>query len=193
MKVKEGDIVFGVQIRFDGRGQILLGTNKQLGRHGMHFCRRCMSVLPVADFNKGQNICRACWRVDPTRVKNSRRNSIKFLQRRLYDKVKLIEMLGGRCARCGCSDKHPYSYHCHHVPQEQKQFNISEKLGVFDFFRRFRPEIEKCALLCSDCHQTLNLTWSGRFRKRKNGVGYELGAIKEYNYDGDIQPAHGGD
>lgn len=176
MKVEAGSVVYGVELRFDHRGQLWRGTNRKLEAHGVRYCSRCQCVLAVEKFNSGQLICRDCYRCDPTRIKNSRRSASRLLARRWHNKQKAVEMLGGKCARCALAGAHPIVYHFHHASRMSKKFNISEVIGRIDFFRSemCMAELGKCALLCDSCHQTLNFTWSGSFKRRLSGIGYEL-------------------
>ena len=61
-----------------------------------------------------------------------------------------IEMLGGCCAKCkGVFD--PCQYDFHHTDPTQKEFTIGENLLVGK--ERFINEINKCILLCANCHR----------------------------------------
>lgn len=198
MRVEAGSVVYGVEIRFDHRGQLWRGTNRKLEAYGVRYCSRCQCVLAVNRFNRGQIICKECWRVDPFRVKNSRRSASKLLARRWHNKQKAIDMLGGKCVRCELAGAHPITYHFHHVSRAQKKFNISNAIGRIGFFenKQCMDELKKCALLCDSCHQTLNLEWQASFRRRRSGIGYEL-TTKGDGHEGyrgrNIQPALGCD
>lgn len=65
-------------------------------------------------------------------------------------KLKCIEYKGGQCKNCGYS-KCPTALVFHHPDPAQKDFGISEK-GFARSFAKCKPEIEKCILLCANCH-----------------------------------------
>lgn len=62
-------------------------------------------------------------------------------------KLKLVELSGGKCVRCGFNKKHLLQFH--HVDPSTKKFSI----GRNDYrFSRLAEEAEKCILLCGNCH-----------------------------------------
>ena len=74
------------------------------------------------------------------------------VQRR-RDKLKLmaIEYKGGKCLKCGY-DKCPAALDFHHRDESQKEFGIS-KGGNTHGWEKMKPELDKCDLLCSNCHR----------------------------------------
>lgn len=63
-------------------------------------------------------------------------------------KKRAIEMMGGKCQLCGynrCLDALEF----HHIDPSQKEFSICDYVS----FERFLKEIEKCQLLCANCHR----------------------------------------
>lgn len=62
--------------------------------------------------------------------------------------------MGGKCIRCGYN-KYPEVLEFHHKYPSQKNFNISLK-GHCRSWERVRKEIEKCSLLCANCHRELH-------------------------------------
>lgn len=69
--------------------------------------------------------------------------------RRIKAKLKAIDLLGGKCQRCGWN-KHPAGFEFHH-PNGDKDF----ALGNFwsHKWSKLLPEIMKCELVCSCCHR----------------------------------------
>lgn len=63
----------------------------------------------------------------------------------------LINTFGGKCQICGY-DKCPSALVFHHRDPKQKKFNISrfKKKSVENY--EFLRELEKCVLLCANCH-----------------------------------------
>ena len=57
--------------------------------------------------------------------------------------------MGGKCGKCGY-DKCIHALHAHHVNTNDKDFNIS---GAHSrSWKRIEKELEKCVLLCANCH-----------------------------------------
>ena len=71
-------------------------------------------------------------------------------KRRKATRMRAIEYKGGRCSRCGydrCFDALEF----HHVDR-RKDFGISEE-GLTRSWERIKNEIEKCILICANCHR----------------------------------------
>ena len=66
-------------------------------------------------------------------------------------KIKLIEYKGGKCEKCGY-DKCVGALEFHHLDPNEKDFNIS-KSGHSRSWKRVKDELDKCILLCSNCHK----------------------------------------
>jgi len=70
----------------------------------------------------------------------------------------LVEYAGGKCAIC----KKKYStcvYDFHHIDPETKSYNISTMIGSFGSAEKeedLHNEVDKCLLLCSNCHRELH-------------------------------------
>ena len=62
-----------------------------------------------------------------------------------------VEYKGGSCENCGynrCLEALEF----HHLDPKEKDFGISSK-GYARSWERVKIEIEKCALLCANCHR----------------------------------------
>lgn len=73
-------------------------------------------------------------------------------QRRKDLRDRAIAHLGGKCRICGYN-RCPAAFDFHHIDPQGKDFNISEALTSWE---RILPEIEKCELLCSNCHREVH-------------------------------------
>jgi len=65
-----------------------------------------------------------------------------------------IEYKGGKCQKCGysvCSDALEF----HHANSSGKDFSISEK-GYTRSWNRVKEELDKCMLLCANCHREVH-------------------------------------
>lgn len=85
------------------------------------------------------------------------KNSLKVVRYRMRVKQRLIDYKGGKCQTCGYSKPVPSAYHFHHVNPSEKAFGISgSTLG----FERLKKEVDKCNLLCANCHaETHDKDW----------------------------------
>ena len=78
--------------------------------------------------------------------------SDNVVQWRRRVKIKLAEYKGGKCEKCGynkCIDALEF----HHKDPKEKDFNISRKSWSFE---RLKKEVEKCILVCSNCHKEIH-------------------------------------
>ena len=63
-----------------------------------------------------------------------------------------IEYLGGKCAICGY-DKCLRALSFHHIDPSTKSFGISGNHCLS--WEKIKNELDKCILLCSNCHMEL--------------------------------------
>lgn len=87
------------------------------------------------------------------RTYSDRRNYLiqAVSKRRKEVRLKAIKHLGGKCTKCGYC-KYIEVLEFHHRNPIQKEFNISFK-GHSRSWERVKKEIEKCDLLCANCHR----------------------------------------
>lgn len=67
-------------------------------------------------------------------------------------KRRLIEYKGGKCQICGynrCQEALEF----HHLDPQEKDFTIS---GGTKSFKLLKPEVDKCILLCANCHREIH-------------------------------------
>lgn len=72
--------------------------------------------------------------------------------RRNKIKLKAIAHMGGKCIYCGY-DKCQASMVFHHINPDKKDFQLSTSLSSWD---KVVKELEKCILLCNNCHNELH-------------------------------------
>ena len=78
-------------------------------------------------------------------VKNNRRRALK---------KRLSDYKGGKCEICGytaCLSALTF----HHLDKNEKDFNISNE-ALKHPYRKLKKEVDKCILLCSNCHIELH-------------------------------------
>lgn len=94
-------------------------------------CKYCDRDF-IQKAKKGCNVCGSC---DTTK-------------RRWEARIELIELLGGKCSRCGFKGN-PASLQFHHLNRSEKKYALYSK----NLLRADRyEEAKKCILLCANCH-----------------------------------------
>lgn len=72
-------------------------------------------------------------------------------KRRLELKFKAVQYKGGKCEQCGYTGS-VACFDFHHLDPSLKSFAISEDPHTRSW-ERIREEIDKCMLLCANCHR----------------------------------------
>lgn len=131
----------------------------------MKFCPVCSQTKSVSDFNRNkskkdglQTRCRDCQKRqnnDGYRNNPSRRDSIKADR----DRAKLVnrEYIKDVKSKHGCyfcDESEPVALDFHHKDPSEKDMNISVMVGYP--IRKLKAEIEKCAVVCANCHRKLH-------------------------------------
>ena len=133
-------------------------------------CKKCNTLFPNRLFVSGKlrNFSTRSFCIDcsPFGSHNTRDlNLEKPEKQKTYRHVKkfrrkkkqqCIDYLGGKCSVCGYN-KCPGALHMHHIDPDQKDFAITEKAAWG--FERIKEELEKCILLCANCHAEHHYTW----------------------------------
>ncbi len=91
-------------------------------------------------------------------------------KRRKMIKDKAIVYLGGKCNFCGY-DRCISALDFHHIDEKTKSFGLSQR-GLTRSWERTRQELEKCVLVCANCHREIHaglLQLSAEMLKRKSG------------------------
>ena len=115
-------------------------------------CKSCKGTLPKENFWKDKSQ----WDGLDVRCKNCNRDRMKA--RRYRVKMKIINYLGGECVECGVTpdDIHYTAFDCNHIDPKEKSYNISAR-QLSGPWESLKPELDKCELLCSNCHR--ETTW----------------------------------
>lgn len=127
-------------------------NNKQLEKartDGLKTCSRCLQDIPVEQFMResqktGKIIIRE-GRCETCRSEYRSEKGIEFKQ-------KCVDYKGGKCVECGYN-KCLNALSFHHLDPSQKDFEISRIRWMSKkTFTKALPELDKCALLCLNCH-----------------------------------------
>lgn len=83
------------------------------------------------------------------RAKNRRAHLIKDRERRRQTKLRLVDVMGGKCSDCGF-DRYPEALEFDHFDGNKEKSIGSLMSGSFTKLMR---EAKKCQLVCSNCHK----------------------------------------
>lgn len=105
-------------------------------------CQLCKKEKNINEFYKNtknsyHSNCRSC-------------ANTMTVERQRSIKQKAVDYLGNKCIVCSY-DKCIGALEFHHINPEEKDFSISQvKLSSFE---RIKSELDKCVLLCANCHR----------------------------------------
>ena len=105
----------------------------------MKTCGICGKEKAIERFNSC-GMCKSCHR---NRMRKKRREF----------KLDYIAYLGGICLRCGYKE-HPAAMDFHHIDPSQKEFHLGKYQNKLN--DKVRKELDKCVLLCANCHRILH-------------------------------------
>lgn len=105
------------------------------------FCTRCQETDPSKFYSHEYSRCKKCHNKDMVIYVSRRRRKIKEMA---------VAYKGGKCERCGYS-KSINALSFHHRDPTQKEFNLA-KGGHTRSWERVKLELDKCVLLCANCH-----------------------------------------
>lgn len=120
----------------------------------MKRCRACDKDLPLESFGPRRAKCRDCRRAqDRARYQRSTDWELRRANQKVkYERAKAIvlEIKKNPCTDCGGIFP-PYVMHFDHRDPSQKRFAVSTLTGS-GHIRSLLAEIEKCDLVCANCH-----------------------------------------
>jgi predicted nucleic acid-binding Zn ribbon protein len=112
-------------------------------------CIICNQLL----INKQQKFCsNLCKQKNEWRIK---KGILHNQTRRTRDrKIYFVNLLGGKCSRCGYN-KNYSALEFHHLDPSIKSFNLSGRKFSNTTLDKLTNEIQKCILLCANCHREI--------------------------------------
>jgi hypothetical protein len=116
------------------------------GKRQCRICKQCKSLSEYSPTNKLGNLnsyCKTC------ATKKNRQPKQRF-------KEECIDYKGGKCINCGYN-KCPAALEFHHRNPKEKDFSVSH-ISVVTLNENIKKELDKCDLLCSNCHKELHYT-----------------------------------
>lgn len=76
-------------------------------------------------------------------------SALMVSKRRREKKIQFLKEIGSECSLCGYSDC-PAAIDFHHVDPLEKDFTLSDFVGKGE--ENIRRELEKCEVVCANCH-----------------------------------------
>ena len=117
-------------------------------------CKRCNQSLSISEFYLRRNgrgvtpYCKKC-------------TNEQAVERQQTMKRQAVEYKGGRCEICGYN-RYIGALDFHHVNPDEKAFIIA--FAKSTTFEKIRPELDKCQLVCANCHRELHAEQKGLFQ-----------------------------
>lgn len=138
---------------------IVLIDNKPRNLHGRKYCLYCSpfgqhNTRPISSIGEKPQI--GCCIICQQPLKNRRRKvcpSCNTNRRRFVIKEKMILYKGGKCSRCGYNRCNA-ALEFHHLDPQQKSFSLASNHSRS--WKTIQKELDKCILVCSNCHREIN-------------------------------------
>lgn len=121
--------------------------NKQKNYSDFRYCPSCEQDCPIDNFynrrgKKNSSVyCKDCTKKQTT-------------ERMRKLKEKMVQYKGGKCERCDYN-KYYGALEFHHLDPYSKDFSPSS-LKKYTFDDRVKKELDKCILLCANCHREIH-------------------------------------
>jgi hypothetical protein len=134
------------------RGWVAVSSNRK-------FCFDCSpkGSHNTRNLSESGGACKRCGNPNKTRQGNPSPSdalcsSCRVTLWRQKMKLKAVDYKGGNCVSCGFN-KYTAALEFHHSDPKQKDFGFSGKTVSWD---RMKKELDKCLLLCSNCHRAVH-------------------------------------
>lgn len=111
------------------------------------FCPKCKKDVETDNFYQRRGkanssvYCKSC-------------TSIQTLERQRKLKQELVDYKGGSCVKCGYK-KYIGALEFHHLDPTKKDFTIAH-LKLTSFNDEIKKELDKCILVCANCHREIH-------------------------------------
>lgn len=142
----------------------------------MKKCTKCDEVKPEAEFdfrNKEKGIrrasCKACVAADHLKRYESQERKDAIRENAKKRKQELVDKLwayknASKCFDCG--ERNPIVLEFDHLPEYEKSENISVMVTNLCSWERILKEIQKCEVVCANCHRIRTHMRAGWIRNR---------------------------
>ena len=109
-------------------------------------CTKCGKELSLDQFN---------WR---DKSKGTRRSECKtchnnYMKQKYKEKQVVVQELKAQCSCAKCGDKRGYVLDYHHINPNEKEEGVARMVSNNYTLNKVYNEIEKCVVLCANCHR----------------------------------------
>ena len=125
-------------------------NKKQSYLQPTHMCKFCNEIDPEEFYENKKTVCKTCENKDS-------------MNRQKQLKVRAVEYLGGKCSCCGYN-KYIGALEFHHKNPSEKDFEVTSIKRKWEIVLK---ELEKCVLLCSNCHREEHAMQRGTLKRTK--------------------------
>ena len=123
-------------------------------------CNKCKDEKELSEFNKRgkyyQPWCRKCMNENAKehylKNKQSYLDKNERLRKIIIDYVRNLK----KQSSCKCGENHPATLQFHHRNPEDKSFELASIYSNGYGLETIKKEIEKCDILCANCHAKLH-------------------------------------
>jgi hypothetical protein len=115
-----------------------------------HMCKFCNEIDPEEFYENKKSVCKSCEISQDT----SKKRQLK---------VRAVELLGGKCSCCGYN-KYIGALEFHHKNPSEKDFEVVKTLRKWESILK---ELNKCVLLCANCHREEHAMQRGTLKRAK--------------------------
>jgi len=136
-------------------------------------CGRCLRDLPLTEFNRHpsghQWWCRDCYRAYFRARARMHRRQVHLARKDRRQKARafVADYLRIRCCS-ECREPDPCLLEFHHL--QHKRGNVSDLVLAGASVRALERELEKCTVLCANCHRVRTASSRGSWRLDPEGV-----------------------
>lgn len=154
--------------------------------NGLYSCSKCKEYKPANEFYNSKHgkfgkhhYCKICHRGshDPVSTK-------QYHKERAYRlKLHYVKEAGDKCQRCGYNE-FIAALDFHHINRDEKEYHPQKVINNGNH-EMAQAELDKCILLCANCHRGYEGGfWKADFAKR-DGLGWTIkqGSVVKTNYD----------
>ena len=127
-------------------------------------CKKCFKEKKLEEFSKNNTTkdglaswCKPCVRIRSREHYLLNENNLKIKHKSYKDEKKMWFKEFKETLNCSnCGENHPSCLEFHHLDPLKKEFGISDAVGSLMSKESIIEEIEKCIVLCSNCHRKLH-------------------------------------
>lgn len=130
---------------------------RQIERHSL---KNLYKIHRITKYQRRLYKCVDCGETDPTKFYKRTKNRCKTCWQKWCDvstanrKQALVDRKGGKCAICGYN-KYLGALEFHHINPSEKEIGLKQSLSKLSK-ETVEKEIDKCILLCSNCHREVH-------------------------------------